>query len=133
MEKKKLEILCTICARGGSKGVYSKNIKNINGRPLISYTIRQAKKAGVFSAIVVSTDSKKISNVAKKYGAHSWFLRPKKYASDRSAKLPAIKHAFQQSEKYFKKKFDIIMDLDTTSPLRNIRDITKSLAIFRNF
>ena len=107
MEKKKLEILCTICARGGSKGVYSKNIKNINGRPLISYTIRQAKKAGVFSAIVVSTDSKKISNVAKKYGAHSWFLRPKKYASA------------------------IIMDLDTTSPLRDIRDITKSLAIFR--
>ena len=113
MEKKKLEILCTICARGGSKGVYSKNIKNINGRPLISYTIRQAIKAGVFSAIVVSM-IKKISNVAKKYGAYSWFLRPKKYASDRSAKLPAIKHAFQQSEKYFKKKFDIIMDLDAT-------------------
>lgn len=132
MEKNKLNILCTICARGGSKGITLKNIKKINGKPLISYSINQAKKSGIFSAVVVSTDSKAIASVAKKYGAHCWFLRPKKLASDFSAKLPAIKHAFKLSEKYFHKKFDCIVDLDATSPLRNIEDIRQSIKVFKS-
>lgn len=62
-------ILCTICARGGSKGVKNKNIKELHGKPLIAYTIEQAKASGLFEHIVISTDSDDIANVAKQYGA----------------------------------------------------------------
>ena len=73
-----MTIICTICARGGSKGLSNKALRKINKKPLISYTIRQAIKSNVFDEIVVSTDSKKIQKIAKYYGAKSWFLRPKK-------------------------------------------------------
>ena len=126
-----MKILCTICARGGSKGVKNKNIKLINKRPLISYTIKQAKKSKLFDKIVVSTDSKNIQKCAQKFGAESWFLRPKKLASDQSQKVPVIQHTLRESEKYFKKKFDIIIDLDVSSPLRNIQDIKKALVFFK--
>ena len=127
---KKINVLCTICARGGSKGLKKKALKPIYGKPLISYTVRQALKSKVFKEVVVSTDSKKIQKVAKKFGAKSWFLRPKKFANDKSAKLLAIKHAFIESEKFFNKKFDICVDLDITSPLRNMNDIKNSLDKF---
>ena len=81
-----MPIICTICARGGSKGLSDKALRKINNRPLISFTIRQAIKANVFDEVVVSTDSKKIQEVAKKYGAKSWFLRPKKFSNDSSSK-----------------------------------------------
>ena len=125
-----MNILCTICARGGSKGLRNKALKQIYGKPLIAYTVRQAIKSKVFTEVVVSTDSRKIQKIAKKFGAKSWFLRPKKISNDKSPKLIAMKHAFVQSEKYFKKKFDIGVDLDITSPLREINDIKKSLSKF---
>ena len=68
--------------RSESKGVKNKNIKLINGRPLMYYTIKQAIKSRIFDHIVVSTDSKKILKIAKSYGADAWFLRPKKLASN---------------------------------------------------
>lgn len=123
--------LCTICARAGSKGLKNKALKKINGRPLISYTIRQALKSKMFDEVVISTDSKKIQKIAKKYGAKSWFLRPKKISSDKSSKLLAVRHALLESERFFKVKFDICVDLDITSPLRNINDIKKSLKLFK--
>ena len=125
-----MKILCTICARGGSKGVKNKNIKLINKRPLISYTIKQAKKSKLFDKIVVSTDSKNIQKCAQKFGAESWFLRPKKLASDQSQKVPVIQHTLRESEKYFKKKFDIIIDLDVSSPLRIKEDVSKAFNKF---
>ncbi len=127
---KKINVLCTICARGGSKGLKRKALQPIYGKPLISYTVRQAIKSKVFKEVVVSTDSKKIQKVAQKFGAKSWFLRPKRFASDKSAKLPAIRHALIESERYFNKKFDICVDLDITSPLRNMTDIKNSLVKF---
>ena len=130
--KKKINILCTICVRGGSKGILNKNIKKMHGQPLLWYSIAQAKKTKLFDQIVVSTDSKKISNIAKQCGANSWFLRSKKLSDDKADKLSAIKHAFILSEKHFKKKFDIIIDLDATSPLRTPQDIKSSLKIFRS-
>ena len=125
-----MKILCTICARGGSKGLRNKALRKIYGKPLIAYSVRQALKSKVFDEVVVSTDSKKIQKIANKFGAKSWFIRPKKLSNDKSPKLDAIKHAFTQSEKYFKKNFDIQVDLDITSPLRSIDDIKKSLAKF---
>ena len=124
--------LCVICARGGSQGIKNKALVKINGKPLISFTIDQAIKSKIFSEVIVSTDSVKIQKVAKFYGAKSWFLRPKNISSSNSSKLLAIRHALLESEKFFKKKFNICFDLDVTSPLRNINDIKKALYKFKN-
>ena len=126
-----MKILCTICARGGSKGLTNKALRKINDKPLIYYTIKQAIKSKVFDQVVVSTDSKKIQKVAKYYGAKSWFLRPKKFSHDASSKLVAVRHALVESEKYFKKYYEICVDLDITSPLRNINDIKNALRKFK--
>lgn len=122
-------ILCTICARGGSKGVSGKNIKNINGKPLIAYTIEQAKKAELFSHIVISTDSDEIASISKQNGADVFFKRPEHLSNDSAAKLPVIIHALTESEKYYSENYDIIVDLDATSPLRNVSDIIKCVDI----
>ncbi len=127
-----MSILCLICARKGSKGIKNKALKLIKNKPLIYFTINQALRSKVFDEVVVSTDSKKIQKVAINFGAKSWFLRPKNLSKDNSSKLLAIKHAFKESEKFFKKKFHICFDLDLTSPLRNTRDIKKALKIFNN-
>ena len=126
-----MSILCTICARGGSKGLKNKALKKIFNKPLISYTIKQAIKSKLFDEIVVSTDSKKIQRAGKKYGVSSWFLRPKKLSNDNCSKLLAIRHAFTEAEKYFGKKFNYCVDLDVTSPLRTSDDIKKSFKIFK--
>ena len=68
--------ICTICARGGSQGVKNKNILSLCGKPLIAHSILQAKKSGLFDFIVVSSDSKKIRDVAMKWGAHYVIDRP---------------------------------------------------------
>lgn len=127
-----MNTLCTICVRGGSKGVPGKNIKLINGRPLIEYTIEQAQKSRVFDNIVISTDSKKISSIAKKMGLDVWFLRPKRLASDTAPKIPVIVHALKKAETYFKKQYSTIVDLDATSPLREVGDIHNSLKKFKS-
>ena len=124
------EVLCTICARGGSKGVKNKNIKKINGKPLIAYTIEQAQKSGLFEHIVISTDSDEIAEVAKKYGAEVFFKREAKLASDTAGKLDVIRDAFIRSEKYYNKKFDYLIDLDATSPLRSVEDIINAYEQF---
>ena len=116
--------------RGGSQGVKNKHTKLINGKPLMHYTIKQAIKSKIFDHIVVSTDSKKILKMAKSYGAEGWFLRPKKLALDTSPKVPAIKHALAQAEKLYNKKFETIVDLEATSPLRKIEDILKAYKFF---
>lgn len=126
-----MNILCTICARKGSKGLKNKALKKIHKKPLIAFTIRQAILSKEFDEVVVSTDSKKIQSIAKKYGATSWFLRSKKLSNDFAAKLDAIQHCFKESEKFFNKNFDLCVDLDLTSPLRNLNDIKKSIEQFK--
>ena len=123
-------VLCTICARGGSKGLPNKALKLINDKPLIAYTIEQALNSKVFDHILVSTDSKIINKKAKSFGADAWFIRPKELATDTANKISVIRHALHESEKYYKKKFDIIVDLDITSPLRYISDIKNALKFF---
>lgn len=121
-----MKVLCTICARGGSKGVKNKNLISLCGKPLIAHTILQAKKSKLFDAIAVSSDSKKILSVAKKWGADYLIDRPGAMATSTAAKLPAIQHAVSQSEYFAKNKFDMIIDLDATAPLRTVNDIKKS-------
>ena len=115
--------LCTICARGGSKGVTNKNIKLLLGKPLIAHTIMQAKKSGLFNYVAVSSDSEEILSVAKVWGADVLIKRPDELATDQAAKLPVIRHALKAVEQQTGQKFHIHVDLDATSPLRNIADI----------
>ena len=79
-----------ILARAGSKRIKNKNIKTFFGKPLIYYSIETAKKTKIFDKIYVSTDSKKIKNIAEKYGAIVLKLRPKKYSSDKNTVTPSI-------------------------------------------
>ncbi len=115
-------ILAIIPARQGSKGLKNKNIKVLKNLPLIAWSILAAKKCKKISEIIVSTDSKKISNISKKYGAKVPFLRPKKFASDKATTFSVIKHAIE----FYKKKnveFKYLLLLEPTSPLRDYKDI----------
>lgn len=125
-------VLCTICARGGSKGVKNKNIKELGGKPLIAYTIEQAKASKLFEHIVISTDSDAIANVAKAYGAEVFFKRSDEMASDTAGKLDVIRDAFMRSEAYYQKQYDYLVDLDATAPLRSVEDIINSFEQFKN-
>jgi len=110
--------------RGGSKGVPNKNLRELHGKPLMAYTIAQAKESGLFRHIVVSTDSEEIAESARNLGAEAWFLRPPDLATDEAPKLPVIRHAFLESESHYGQQFDVLVDLDVTSPLRLVGDIT---------
>lgn len=123
MELKGKKILCTVCARGGSKGVKKKNTKLINGIPLIGHTVSLAVESGLFSDIVVSTDCDEIAEAAVKYDAKVLFKRPENLASDDAAKLPVIRHAFCETERILNTRYDYLFDLDATSPLRIVEDL----------
>ena len=97
--------LCTICARGGSKGVPNKNIRQMVGKPLIAHSILQAQSSGLFEAIAVSSDLMKILDISKKFGADYSVLRPPELASDLAPKLPAIQHCVNEVETLIGEKF----------------------------
>jgi CMP-N,N'-diacetyllegionaminic acid synthase len=109
--------------RGESKGVPNKNLRLLHGKPLMVYTIRQALESGLFEHVVVSTDSNEIVETAKSFGAEAWFFRPAEMATDNAPKLPVIRHAFLEAEKHYGRQFDVLIDLDATSPLRLVEDI----------
>src|SRR5689334_18149834 len=121
-----MKAICTICARGGSQGVKNKNLAMLRGKPLIAHTILQAKKSGLFALIAVSSDSPKILQAAKKWGADLLVNRPAEMATSTAAKLPVIQHAVQEAERLAAQSFDIVMDLDVTSPLRMVTDLHQS-------
>lgn len=121
--------LCTILARGGSKGVPNKNTRILAGLPLIAHTIRQAQDSKIFDAIAVSSDSEEILNVAKEYQVTYLIQRPAELASDTAPKLPAIQHCVVMAEAKQGSPFDIICDLDPTSPFRKIEDIVQCLRL----
>ncbi|MGS2716926.1 acylneuraminate cytidylyltransferase family protein [Eionea flava] len=123
-------VLCTICARGGSKGVPNKNIKRLNGKPLIAHTIEQALEAQLFDHVVISTDSDEIAETAEKCGAEVFFRRSADLSSDTAGKLEVIRDAFLRSEAHYKKSYEYHVDLDATSPLRNVSDITGAFSQF---
>ena len=125
-----MRVICTICARGGSQGVKNKNLLNLRGRPLIAHTLLQAKKSNLFDAITVSSDSKKIRDIAKKFGADYLIDRPKDMATSTAAKLPVIQHAVLETERLLSVTFDMIVDLDVTSPLRTVNDLCEAYQAF---
>jgi N-acylneuraminate cytidylyltransferase/CMP-N,N'-diacetyllegionaminic acid synthase len=121
-----MNIIGLIPARGGSKGVPKKNIKDFNGRPLITYTINNALKSKYITHTVVSTDSQEIADISLEYGAMVPFLRPKELASDDATDLSVMKHAIEwfQSNQI---SFDYMVFLRPTSVFRNALDIDKAV------
>ena len=117
--------ICTICARGGSKGCKNKNIRDLRNKPLLAYSIEQARASGCFVAIALDSDSPEILEIGKKFGVDFCIKRPDELASDSAPKLPAIQHCVQEVENTIGKTFDIIVDLDVTSPLRSVNDIVE--------
>lgn len=124
--------LCTICARGGSKGVKGKNVRPLLGKPLIAYSIQQARDSGLFQAVVVDSDSELILDIAREWGADYVVRRPDELATDHAAKLPAIRHCVVEAERLIGRSFDVIVDLDATSPLRSADDIRAAVALLEN-
>ncbi|AYC28958.1 cytidylyltransferase domain-containing protein [Paenisporosarcina cavernae] len=114
----KSKILAIIPARGGSKGVIRKNIRNMAGKPLIAWTIEEAKKSKYIDRIILSSEDEEIINVAKKYGCEVPFVRPKELAQDNSTGMDPVLHAINQCPGY-----DYVVLLQPTSPLRLAEDI----------
>ncbi len=122
-------ILCVIPARAGSKGLPGKNVKILSGKPLIAYSIEQARASRHIDRVIVSTESRKIAGIARKYGAEVPFMRPKKLATDDCSIIDVLLHATAWMEKKEKYKFDILVLLHATAPLRSVEDIDNSIKL----
>lgn len=121
-------VLCVIPARAESKGLPGKNIKELCGKPLVAWPIEAAQKSNSIDEIVVSTDSEKITKIAKSFHANVPFIRPAKLAQDSSTTFSVIEHAIS----YFKKqdtKFDYVVCLEPTSPLTTSIDVDVAINI----
>jgi CMP-N,N'-diacetyllegionaminic acid synthase len=126
------KILAIIPARGGSKRLPKKNIKELGGKPLIAYSIEHAQKSQHINRVVVSTDDPEIAEVAKKYGAEVPFLRPSELAQDDTSDLPVFQHALvwlRDNEGY---EPDVVVQLRPTSPLRKVEDVDKAIEALIN-
>ena len=115
--------ICSVCVRAGSKGVPGKNLRILHGLPLLAHSVRQAVSSGLFDAIAVSSDSQEMLDVARRHGATYLVRRPPELATDQAAKLPAVQHCVMMTERSQGLVFDTCVDLDATSPLRDIEDI----------
>ena len=115
--------ICTVLARGGSKGVPGKNVRLLVGKPLIVHTLDQARASGLFDVIAVSSDDAEILRVAKTWGVDELVERPAEMASDAAPKLPAVRHCVAEVERRRGMQFDIVVDLQPTSPIRLPEDI----------
>ena len=126
-----MNYLITICARGGSKGIPGKNIKPVGGKPLLAFTAKVAPEfARIHGAdIVLSTDSEEIRRVGAEAGVPTDYERPDFLANDTCGKPNAIKDALLYAEKYYDRKYDFVIDLDVTSPIRNLEDIENCVAM----
>ena len=129
-----MNILITICARGGSKGIPGKNIKPLAGKSLIEYTIDVAKKfSSKYNAtIALSTDDQAIKNAVKKTGITTEYLRPEHLATDTAGKADTIHDLILFQERINKTNYDFILDLDVTSPLRTMEDLERAFKLILN-
>lgn len=126
-----MNILITICARGGSKGIPGKNIKTIGGKPLIAYSIETARRFAEKRncKIEISTDDQAIKEVAEQYGLSNDYTRPSALANDTAGKIEVLYDILAYSEKKHGLQFDYLLDLDVTSPLRNENDLSAAFNI----
>ena len=122
--------VCFIGARGGSKGVPNKNIRLLNGKPLIAYSIETALNSNIFSSVIVSTEDERIGRIAKKYGAEVPFIRPKRLATDSAGMDEVIIHGIKKLRS-LGYTFDVLVNRDCTVPfIRNV-DVTGSIELLK--
>jgi len=126
-----MNLLTLICARKGSKGLKNKNIKLFNKKPLIYYTIKQALASNYIDEIYLSTDSTRIANIGKKFGAKVKFIRDKHLSLDDTPEIKVWRDAIFRLEKINKKKYHYLCILPVTSPLRSTKDIDQCIKIFK--
>ena len=126
-----MNILITLCARGGSKGIPGKNIKLIAGKPLIAYSIdltnRLREKWN--AKVALSTDDFEIKSVAASHGVFSDYVRPAFLATDVAGKIDTIKDLLSYEESLVDYKYDFVLDLDVTSPLRSLQDVEEAFEL----
>ena len=120
-----MRIIAFIFARGGSKGLPDKNIKMLNGKPLIAWSIEHAKSVKRVDRVIVSTDSEKIARIAREYGAEVPFMRPADLATDNSPEWLSWQHGLKYLENTDGCLPDLMLSIPTTAPLRNVNDIDK--------
>ena len=118
-------ILALIPARGGSKGLLRKNIKLINNKPLIAWTIESANNNKYIDKVIVSSDDDEIIDISQKYGAEIPFTRPELLSGDNAKAMDVILHAIEQCN-----DFDILIYLQPTSPLRTSKHIDEAIDLF---
>ncbi len=128
MKLDKTKCLAIIPARAGSKRIPLKNIKNFFGKPIISYSINSAKDSGLFSDIIVSTDSKEIAEVANKFGAKTPFLRPKNISDDFTPVIDVTKHALKELDQSYR----YVCVIYATAPFIQLKYLTKGLMTLKN-
>ncbi|WP_366654193.1 acylneuraminate cytidylyltransferase family protein [Fodinicurvata sp. EGI_FJ10296] len=121
--------IAVICARGGSKGVPGKNIRPFAGKPLIAWSIEQARQSGCCSIVAVSSDSADILDAARSAGADLLVERPPELATDTVSSLPAVVHCVKAAENHLGRECDSILYLQATSPLRMVTDIQGAVAL----
>ncbi len=126
-----MKSICFIGARGGSKGVPRKNIRLLNNKPLIAYTIETALESGIFNHVVVSTEDPEIAKISKKYGAEVPFKRPKNLALDSTGFADVMLHGIKQLRK-LDYEFDILVNRDCTVPFIRISDMKKAINLMKN-
>jgi len=119
-------ILAVIPARAGSKSIPQKNIRYLLGKPLIAWTIEEAKKSKYIDKLILSSENKKIIEISKIYGCEVPFIRPSELAQDDTPGIAPIKHAIKF---YVNTKFDYIICLQCTSPLRMVKDIDNAIEL----
>lgn len=124
-----MKILALIPARSGSKRIPNKNIAHLNGYPLIYHTIKEAKLSQYINRIIVSTDSERIADIAKSYGAEAPFLRPESISKDTSTELELFNHALNWLKKNENYEPDLIVKLFPTSPFRTVISIDECIRL----
>ncbi len=123
-------MIAIIPARGGSKGVPGKNIKDLAGYPLIYYTIKAAKEAKAIDRIIVSTDDKQIADVALGFGAEVPFLRPEELASDTAKAIDNYIYTLERLQQMSGAEINEFVVLQPTSPLRTSKDIDEAIDLY---
>lgn len=122
--------LAIILARSGSKGVPHKNIRPLNGIPLLAYSIKAALDSGIFDTVMVSTDSEEYAEIARSYGAEVPFLRSEASSGDKSSSWTAVREVVETYEK-LGKAFDMLALLQPTSPLRTGKHLKEAYALMQ--
>lgn len=124
-------ILASICARGGSKGIARKNLRELAGKPLMQWALESARAAGSVDRVVCSTDDQEIADLAKRLGIDIPAMRPAELSRDDSSKWPVFAHVVEVAEEHYGQRVEVLVDLDLGTPFRTGEDIEQCIDVVR--